>query len=84
MVNFNKWLQYRDDYYIVCDLLIDAYLCGYNSGLADGRQGTLQFLNPEGELTELVEGEGLDPKKVLRRLTCKQQTEDPYGDCSCE
>lgn len=60
------------------DLLLDAYICGYN----DGRQGMEP--NPEPVLTELVEGEGLDPKKVLRRLSCKQQTEDPYGDCSCE
>ncbi len=65
------------------DLLLDAYLTGYNAGTADGRQGSTEYLNSEGDLEELVNQVGLDPKKVLRRLYCPQQTEE-NGECSCQ
>lgn len=71
------------DFYKVCDLLLDAYLTGYNAGTADGRQGSTEYLNSEGDLEELVTGIGLDPKIVLRRLYCLQQIEE-NGECKCQ
>lgn len=76
------------DYYTVCDLLLDAYLCGFNSGAEMVRNGfdtaIMEYEMPtESVLTELVTGANLDPKKVLRRLYCPQQTEE-NGECSCD
>ena len=70
------------DYLKVCDLLLDAYLIGFD----EGRLSHV-YKSPEtyskANLTTLVKEEGLDPKVVLRRLYCPQQTED-NGECTCE
>jgi hypothetical protein len=83
MVDFNKWRQYRDDYLEVCDLLLDAYLVGFNEGYG---AGLAEDNNPEvrsrENLEELVKEAGLDPKVVLRRLYCQQIEEN--GECDCE
>lgn len=78
MVDFNQWRQYRDDYFKVCDLLLDAYLHGFNDGFRPNAEP-----NSKEVLEELVRGEGLDPKIVLRRLYCPQQIEE-NGECKCD
>lgn len=79
--NFVK--QY-EDYCKVCDLLLDAYLMGFNQGYSEGfklKKDPETLVNET--LEELVDEAGLDPKVVLRRLYCPQQTED-NGECNCE
>ena len=76
--------QWRQDYFKVCDLLLDAYLIGFNEGYG---AGLADDPNPEvrsrENLEELVKEEGLDPEVVLRRLYCPQQTQE-NGECNCE
>ena len=74
--------QWRQDYFKVCDLILDAYLMGISEGMSidpfsEGAVPAIEALTP------LVEEVGLDPKVVLRRLYCPQQTED-NGECTCE
>jgi hypothetical protein len=67
---------------LVGDLLIDAYLVGYNSGLYDAssnKEGQSIDLSMQEDLEDLVRGQGLDCKEVLRRLYCNQQISG--GDC---
>lgn len=75
---------WRQDYLKVCDLLLDAYLIGFNegygAGLADDHNPDVRSRE---NLEDLVNGEGLNPKIVLRRLYCPQQTED-NGECTCD
>ncbi len=71
------------DYMKVCDLLLDAYLMGFNSGVSRGRSPGFDDCGAQQVLEELVKEEGLDPKVVLRRLYCPQQTEE-NGECTCE
>ncbi len=71
------------DYMKVCDLLLDAYLMGYNNGILEGIDPQPGDTGAQEALEELVKEEGLDPKVVLRRLYCPQQTEE-NGECTCE
>ena len=72
------------DYMKVCDLLLDAYLCGFSDGYEEGYHKVASPRTKANEtLEELVKEEGLDPKVVLRRLYCPQQTEE-NGECTCE
>lgn len=75
--------QWRQDYFKVCDLLLDAYLMGYNNGVLRGRNPDINDIGANETLEELVKEVGLDPKVVLRRLYCPQQTEE-NGECNCE
>lgn len=94
MVDFERWRQYKDDYFKVCDLLVDAWIMGHNSGYSLAKEEDyikrMRLDAPEPrestidkDLEELVKEVGLDPKVVLRRLYCPQQTED-NGECSCQ
>jgi hypothetical protein len=78
-----EYSQLYKDYMKVCDLLLDAYLMGFNSGVSRGRSPEFDDCGAQQVLEELVKEEGLDPKVVLRRLYCPQQTEE-NGECTCE
>lgn len=83
MSSLEYWIL-KKDFYKICDLLLDAYIVGFNSGLEDERRGANgKYCQPELELSELVKEVGLDPKVVLRRLYCPQQTEE-NGECTCD
>lgn len=75
--------QWRQDYFKVCDLLLDAYLMGFNNGISRGNNPDINDTGAQETLEELVIEAGLNPKTVLRRLYCPQQTEE-NGECSCD
>lgn len=79
----NELERNRRQFYIVCDLLLDAYLVGFNGGISRGRYPDINDSGAQEALEELVKEAGLDPKIVLRRLYCPQQTED-NGECNCD
>lgn len=79
----SNYKQLKDDFHKVCDLLLDAYLMGFNNALLRGRNPDINDTGAQETLEELVREEGLDPKIVLRRLYCPQQIEE-NGECKCD
>lgn len=77
MSSLEYWIL-KKDFYKICDLLLDAYLMGFNDGFQPNAEP-----NSREVLEELVKEVGLDPKVVLRRLYCPQQTEE-NGECNCD
>ncbi len=81
-----QWIEVRrliEENHILGDLLLDAYLVGFNEAYRQKSENDFSARLTLSNLEELVTGANLDPKKVLRRLYCPQQIEE-NGECSCQ